>query len=235
MSEPILLPLGQVVHIEEVLEVTDARRVVIADCYVKGVEAWTPKMWGWETVRDGRTIVNVDHHAEDPRFYRHVSSGNLAVEYLNAHGIVDWAVVINHTDCDSVISSALLCGSIEPAKRYEEAVIAADHTGELNEIAELLQALDQFRDYGRSLESLRRLELGEQLDGEVLGRIESRRRERALAASLVAEGAFELPDRPNLPWHHIGKPLHERPRPWSRWRFRLAYSPLSGEKCASHI
>jgi hypothetical protein len=196
MSEPILLPLRSIVLAEELLAATDALRIVVADCYVRGVEEWTPRPWGWETVQGGRTIVNVDHHAEAPRFYRHVSSGNLAVEYLNAHGTdAHTAVVFNHTDCDSVIASAILCGLIEPAKRYQDAVIAADHTGERNEIADLLQALDPARDYAGSIRSLRRFEAGEPMEESVETRLGVRRRERALASSLVRAGAFEREGR----------------------------------------
>jgi hypothetical protein len=99
-------------------------------------------------------------------------------------------VLINHTDCDSVISSALLCGLLEPRPKYSEAVIAADHTGDLNEIADLLQALDISRDYSFSLRNLRRLESGQALEPDAEARLKDRRTERALAAQLVNEGVF---------------------------------------------
>ena len=142
MNEPILMPMRPIVRVDEVLRATDAMRVLVADCYIEGVEKWNPKPWGWETeFGDGRTIVNIDHHAEDPRFFRNISSGNLAMEYLAVNGVdPSTAVAINHTDCDSVISAALLCGRIDPAERYGDAVVvAADHTGEPNEIADLLR------------------------------------------------------------------------------------------------
>ena len=43
---------------------------------------------------------------------RQVSSTNLALEHLAKGGepVSAGAVVINHTDCDSVLSAALLCG-----------------------------------------------------------------------------------------------------------------------------
>jgi hypothetical protein len=192
MPQPILIPLRKVVQLEEVLAATDAKRILVADCYVAAAEQWTPRPWGWETIRDGRTVINIDHHAAAERFYRNVSSGNLAIEYA-AHNKFDpaAAVVINHTDCDSVISSAILCGLLESAPRYGEAVIAADHTGEPNPLADLLQALDATRDYGTSLRNLRLLESGQPIEPHAEAELKDRFRERALAAQLVNDGAFE--------------------------------------------
>lgn len=176
---------------EQVLAATTARRILVADSYVAGAETWEPRPWGWETEFEGRSIVNIDHHANDPRFYRHVSSGNLAVEYLRAHGPdPEAAVVINHTDCDAVISSALLAGLLEPRAGYERAVIAADHTGMADPIADLLQALDDWRDYLASLRNLQLLESGKALETAAQDELAVRLRERALAAELVARGAF---------------------------------------------
>ena len=189
-NPPILMPLRAIVKVDEVLAVTGAQRILVADCYIAGCERWTGRPWGWETVVQGRTIINVDHHAADDRFYRHVSSGNLAIEYRLHHEPAD-TVVINHTDCDSVISSAILCGLLEPKPAYGDAVIAADHTGAVDLIADLLQSLDAPRDYACSLRNLKLLENGQHLEPAVEALMEDRRRERALAAQLVAQGAFE--------------------------------------------
>ena len=64
--------------------------------------------------------------------YRFVSSANLAVEWVRArHGPRPGdLVVITHTDCDSVLSSGIVSGRLEPKPEYEAAAIAADHTGE---------------------------------------------------------------------------------------------------------
>ncbi len=186
------MPLRPIVLIEEVLAATRAERIIVADCYIKGTEHWTPKPWGWETTVDHHTIINVDHHADDPRFYRHISSGNLAIEYRKAHAPdPNVAVVINHTDCDSVISSAIVSGLLEPESHYGVAVIAADHTGEENPIADLLQSLDASRDYAASLRNLALLETGRPVEPWVETLLDDRRRERALAKRLVNEGAFE--------------------------------------------
>lgn len=193
MKHPILMPLRHIVKVHEVLDITDAQRIFVADCYIEGCESWQRAPWGWETCVNGRTIINVDHHAADPRFYRHISSGNLAIEYRNAHPPTDaaTAVVINHTDCDSVISSALLCGLLEPKPSYAAAVIAADHTGEPNPIADLLQSLDAARDYACSLRNLARLENGHSVEPQVQDLLVDRQRERSLAADLVSTGAFQ--------------------------------------------
>ena len=186
------MPLRSIVKIEEVLAATVAQRILVADCYIEACETWTPVPWGWETRIDRRTIINVDHHAADQRFFRHVSSGNLAMEYLAQHRQdPNTAVIINHTDCDSVISSALLCGLLDPKPSYAEAVIAADHTGEPNAIADLLQALDASRDYTGSLHNLWLLENNEPLEPNISLLLEDRQRERTLATQLVNEGAFE--------------------------------------------
>lgn len=52
--------------------------------------------------------------------------------YVKEEGIASPAdcVVINHTDCDSVLSSAIIRGILPPEKRFGDAAIAADHTGE---------------------------------------------------------------------------------------------------------
>lgn len=193
MNEPILIPLRNVVQVEELLAATSAQRIIAADCYIAGAESWTPQPWGWEsTAPGGRTIINVDHHANDPRFFRNVSSGNLAIEYLKTHTIdPSTAVVINHTDCDSVISSALLCGILPPADRYASAVVAADHTGEPNPIANLLQALDPARDFAMSIRNLCLLEEGEPIEAAAVHLLEKRDSERRIAQELVSSGAFE--------------------------------------------
>ena len=79
-SRIILLPLSQTASLEAALAASPANPVVVADCYVDGVEAWTPRPWGWQTVAGARVILNIDHHADDERFFRPVSSGNLAIQ-----------------------------------------------------------------------------------------------------------------------------------------------------------
>jgi hypothetical protein len=128
---------------------------------------------------------------------RQVSSTNLAIDWraanvdtpaesLEARG--QSVVVINHTDCDSILSSGIVSGRLDPLPEYGRAALAADHTGEENEIADTLQALEPWRDVELSFATLRAVETGEplpELAREALGRW---RHKRACAAHYVAQG-----------------------------------------------
>ena len=168
-----LLPLTQRLMVADILSHRRARgqameRVLVADTYVQDCEHWTPAPWGWETVVDGLQIINVDHHAPVRRMERIVSSGNLAVEYVMARGAnsADF-VLINHCDCDSIISSSLLAGEIAPDDALSEAVIAADHTGVENRIADHLQPLEASRDLQLSQATLKQLIASESVSAQV--------------------------------------------------------------------
>jgi hypothetical protein len=125
---------------------------------VSGAERWDSVPGGYA---DGR-IVNVDHHAPTSRMAQPISSTNLALERVRAVGLPsgDTRLVITHTDCDSVLTAGILSGRLDAEDRYGDAAIAADHTGEPNEIADLLQALDGRRDVELSLASLAAHEAG---------------------------------------------------------------------------
>ncbi len=189
----ILLTLASKVTLAEVLAATTAKTVLVCDFYVEGAERWTAVPWGWEIVVDGRKVINIDHHAPAARFERWISSGNLAMLYVAENGIAGEGVevVINHTDCDSVISSGIVAGLIDPEEQFGEAVIAADHSGEENPIADLLQALDGRRDLELSHRNLALLLSGEPLEVEVAKALENRRAERSDLAAKVAAGAFQ--------------------------------------------
>lgn len=115
-------------------------------------------------LRLGR-ILNVDHHGDVERMRRPITSTHLAYDHLKKHGPIEAAswVVINHTDCDSVLSSAMLMGLISAKQKFVAASRCADHTGEENPIADLLQALDESRRGRRTddqyVESIRNLRL----------------------------------------------------------------------------
>jgi hypothetical protein len=192
MTGIVLLPLSSSVRVTDALAAAETPRLCIADCYVAGVETWDAKPWGWQTELDGRTLLNIDHHAEDPRFYRPVSSGNLATDYVNQCGCLDskTTVLINHTDCDSVISASILRGLLPPDWLFGNAVIAADHTGQPNPIADLLQALDPLRNFDFSFSNLRLLLDGQPLDSAAVERLDKRLADRGRALELVARGRF---------------------------------------------
>lgn len=162
ISAPMILPLRNVITAHEIESACPGSRpIVVCDFYVEGAEKGIEEPCGLRLDR----ILNVDHHAPIPRMQRRVTSTKLAHEYIASRAgrgaePAPW-VVINHTDCDSVLSSALIMGLIEPDEELVAASIAADHTGEPNAIADLLQALDEGREGDRSdeqyLESLRNL------------------------------------------------------------------------------
>jgi hypothetical protein len=185
---PLLIEVSNFVTPDRLLDLVPDVTIVACDFYVLGAENGREVPGGYQLGR----ILNVDHHAPTARMATRVSSTNLALAHL-AHGggrHTDGAVVINHTDCDSVLSAALMCGLLEPDTRYGAAAIAADHTGEENGIADLLQSLDPLRDFDFSLESLRRLEQGRGLSTAALEMVARRAAHRRRARELVAAGAF---------------------------------------------
>ena len=172
------------------LESLGTGRVIACDCLVTGAGTWP--------FRDGAYVndrfVCIDHHQDDPRMHRFVSSANLAVEWVRArHGPrPDDLVVITHTDCDSVLSSGIVSGRLEPKPEYEDAAIAADHTGAKNAIADLLQSLDSCRDHEVSLRNLSLLERGQALDPAAQQALANRTRKREVAAHAVETGRIQL-------------------------------------------
>lgn len=137
-------------------------------------------------------VINVDHHAPTARMNQKISSGVLAGEYVRAVGLPasEADIFLNHADCDSIVSSAILRGLVDSSPELDRAVIAADHTGEENLIADTLQPMDKFRNPRLSYRALRLLIDGEPLEPEMQAELESQRRDRQRAKELVASGAF---------------------------------------------
>ena len=179
------------------LESLGTGRVIACDCLVTGAGTWQ--------FRDGAYVndrfVSIDHHQDDPRMHRFVSSANLAVEWVRAgHGPRPGdLVVITHTDCDSVLSSAIVSGRLEPKPEYEAAAIAADHTGAKNGIADLLQSLDSSRDHELSLRNLSLLERGLPLEPAAQQALANRIRKRENAARCSGDRA-DTTRRPARVW-----------------------------------
>lgn len=164
--------------------------IIACDCYVIGAEHWQPVVGGYA---DGR-IINVDHHAPTVAMAREVSSANLALERVRALGrtSADTMLFVTHTDCDSVLSAGILSGTLAAEDRYGDAALAADHTGDPNPIAELLQALDRRRDLALSFEALSILEEGRSLSPDIERALDERRRKRGLAESYVRDGRVSM-------------------------------------------
>ncbi|HYR08464.1 MAG TPA: hypothetical protein VEQ60_11865 [Longimicrobium sp.] len=188
-TSPRLIDVSRAVSPDTLLGLVPEGRITACDFYVSGAETGVEVPGGYQLGR----ILNIDHHAPATRMARQVSSTNLALTHLAESGqpVSEGAVVINHTDCDSVLSAALLCGLLEPDARYGTAAIAADHTGEENPIADLLQALDPLRDFEFSMSSLTRLEQGRPLSPTAAEMVSRRALHRQRAAEFVAGGAFE--------------------------------------------
>lgn len=155
-----------------------------------GAETFEARPWGYE---DGR-LVNIDHHAPTARMRQRISSANLALQYVDENGVTgpQDTVVLNHTDCDSVLAAAIVRGDVEPLEMLGQAAIAADHTGEENAVADLLQALDEERDYYYSLQNLRLLLEGKPLEARAQAALAGRHAKRRKAEELVRAGAFTV-------------------------------------------
>ncbi len=182
-----LLPVKDTNTIEEIEELGQS---VACDFYIKDIENRGTEIPGG--YRCGK-IVNVDHHAPVERMAREISSTPLAVEYLSTHTVSDGErIVTNHTDADSVLSAGIIAGVLEPCEEFCHAAIAADHTGKVNTIADLLQPLVSLRDFQFSFRNLNLLLRGEKLDDKAKtlmhGRLTERGRCAEAASAFVRRG-----------------------------------------------
>ena len=172
--------------------------IIACDFYVSGAENAQRVVGGYDFGR----VLNVDHHAPGRRMARHVSSTNLALKRLHRKGppSKDSVVVISHTDCDSVLSSGIMSGHLDPDLAFGVAAIAADHTGEENELADLLQGIDDIpkdrkpRDPLYFIETVRQYlrEGATSLDSLAKEGLDRRQEMREAARNAVANGDIEL-------------------------------------------
>lgn len=152
---------------------------VVCDFFPFDAPLGNPESWGYD-LGPGHLV---DHHAPDARWERHISSGNLAVEWIRNHPSPN-RIFVNHTDCDSVVSAGIVAGILPPSAEFEAAVIAADHTGEANEIADLLQSIHEQRDLEFSFDCLSRLLEGRALPEAAQRALDQRVEHRADARIL---------------------------------------------------
>ena len=189
-AQPLLIPLTRRVLPEHLLPMHPDGPIIACDFHVESIHLLGEEVEGG--YRLGR-LLNVDHHAPVPRMRRRISSTGLAIEQVRRHGAAgaDTRVIINHTDCDSVLASAILLGLLRPDEAYAAAAIAADHTGEAHPTADLLQSLEPERDFTMSLRNLLLIEAGAPMEAAASARLRDRLRRRERAAELVAAGAFK--------------------------------------------
>lgn len=195
-TAPTILPLRESVSKEEVeAECPGEGDIYACDFKIDGAEVFEHVRGVLKTGR----VWNVDHHADLPGNQKHITSTCLATNLLREHkpGRLS-RVVINHTDCDSVLSSALMMGLIEPHPDFETASVHADHTGEAHTIADLLQGLDETRSGNRTeeqyLESVRNLKLlraDEPLEPAGAAALAARVRDRKTASEIARSSRMQ--------------------------------------------
>lgn len=192
-SDPRLdvIPAAKNVDADHLLSQYPSGQIYVCDAYIKDIEQQANEaVGGWEWGR----IVNIDHHAPVPDMAKPISSTPLAIQRVEAYGPINSTdtVVINHVDCDSVLSAAIMLSLLEPNQEYAEAAIAADHTGQENEIADLLQSCGRYKSFTLSIRNLAKLKSNQALDKKAKAALEGRHKERVGVRSLVETGKFEV-------------------------------------------
>ena len=195
MPIPIdLLPVFRAGSLDDLRARYPTGEILACDFYIAGAELGTDVPGGY---RLDERVLNIDHHAPTARMAREVSSTNLALDWraTNANTPAESrqaaeqaVVVINHTDCDSILSAGIVSGRLDALPEYGRAALAADHTGEENAIADALQALEPWRDVELSFATLRGVETGAPLPEQAREALARWRHKRDYAAHFVAQG-----------------------------------------------
>jgi hypothetical protein len=141
---------------EELKKTFPDRKICVCDFYVTDSESGKMAKNGSINFDD---LVIIDHHLAIPEMRKHISSTTLANKYVTELGPVNnsYAVIINHTDTDSILSSLIMSGKLKPHDEFDVAAIAADHTGAENIISDLLQALEDDRCINKSVDALQKI------------------------------------------------------------------------------
>jgi hypothetical protein len=163
--------------------------VFACDFYITAIEKQQEIAGGYAI----ENITNIDHHAPTERMMTFVTSTQLAINYIQTYGPIpqDAIVLINHTDCDSILSSLILCGHFLAKELFAQAALAADHTGQTNDIADLLQALASTRDVPFSIRNLEQLLNNKKLEQTAEMLLQKRHAERIFARTFIEEGGVE--------------------------------------------
>ncbi|MCR4275031.1 MAG: hypothetical protein NUW02_03260 [Candidatus Campbellbacteria bacterium] len=183
-----LFPERSKITISELREIIPDDPIVVCDFYVEDIEKGEELESGYRQ----EDVTNIDHHAPGALMARQISSTNLAIQFVEKNGVMipPVHVVVNHVDCDSVLSSSIMRGILSPDQKFGEAAIAADHTGAQNEIADLLQSLQDKRSISFSLTNLEKLLKGEPVDEEAEQMLNKRLQDRKRAKEIITDGKF---------------------------------------------
>jgi hypothetical protein len=187
MIDIVLLPASNRTTREELERAVPAGTIIACDFYVEGIERDGVEVPGG--YQAGRAL-NIDHHAPAARMARPISSAPLAIERVLSLGppTPPATVVVNHIDCDSVLSAGIMSGRLPPDPAFARAALAADHTGEANAIADLLQGLQRYRDFELSLRNLRALLAGKPLEPAAAAALAARRAIREESVTALERG-----------------------------------------------
>lgn len=139
--------------------------------------------------------LNIDHHAPVLEMAHPISTATLVTSYVREQGAIanhDSALIINHSDADSILSSLLLAGKLDAFDpQFSQAAVDADHTGRKNTIADLLVALESKRDLQFSIYCLNKLLRNEPLPNEAQVLLAERQSQREEALQLIQSGLMQ--------------------------------------------
>jgi hypothetical protein len=192
MKNIILIDKKIACSIDNILKESSEDIIFVCDMNIKGIEGNKDSClmeygYKFQGVVDGRevTIYNIDHHGNDETFFKPISSANLAGVFMSKYSSEvdekDFEVIINHADCDSISSSYIISNQIkdeEILNKLGEAAICADHLGAENDICDLLQSLEDFRDYNLSIKSLENYLNGEEQSTAIKESVIKRKKDR---------------------------------------------------------
>lgn len=173
---------------EELMEKYPGKTVYVCDAYVNGIEEGVMENGA---LRFGN-VISIDHHSSLDEFARKISSVNLAIQRVEKMGIApkNSVVIIHHTDFDSIVSSLVIRGIFPPEQFLGKLAVMADHTGESEEMVDLLQSMSEAHDLEFSLRNLQLWLDGRPLETKAKQMLKNLRDERRKAEDAVESGIF---------------------------------------------